>query len=670
MSSKTFNSNLTLLIFLIQFNSLFLLVSTKQGSEKNIFDKTQLKHLKLKNRFFRGAVGENGLINGKIPNEIFQLYDQLSKNEVVNIFTGLTIVSDYNPLPTLNQFRMDKDEYIPEYKKLVDMVHKNGANIFMQLGHIGINVNSKHEIVYSPSSVPVPNQNMNSKEMTKEDILRIENDFAEAALRAKKAGFDGIEIHGAHFYLVSDFLSPLYNKRTDEYGGSDEKRARFLVEVLEKIREKVGKDFIVGVKINCEDGDEKGITPEGFLKACLMAEAAGSDFIDVSGMSWMREKTKNLFYEKVGTDLSQKLKIPVMVTAGARNVDELNEILNKSNIQYFGIARPLICEYDLLKRWKNGETKKSKCISCSSCLFKHLGICVFNKKKCDIKSAQPAPFQRITLGEYKITYLPDGEGYTIPTFAYHGSTEEDWKKYKQYLNKEGKSLMSIGSFLIEYKNEKILFDLGLGKNHFSSPEGNCDGGELLNNLQKAGLVRRDITKVIFSNFHPEHVGWTSMDINGKRFLTFNNADYYSSKNEWDFWKDKINEPIGIDPINFKEPLEGKIKFLKDGEEIIPNLFVRYEFGNTPGSINLILKAEGKRIWFIGDMVHSDLQFENPHWSYYTDNNEEKAIKTKKSVLDDLSQKDTIIANGHFIEEAFGYLEKEGEEKYKFKRYTN
>ena len=93
-----------------------------------------------------------------------------------------------------------------------------------------------------------------------------------------------------------------------------------------------------------------------------MAEAAGSDFIDISGMSWMREKTKNLFYEKVGTDLSQKLKIPVMVTAGARNVDELNEILNKSNIQYFGIARPLICEYDLLKRWKNGETKKSKCI--------------------------------------------------------------------------------------------------------------------------------------------------------------------------------------------------------------------------------------------------------------------------------------------------------------------
>jgi len=84
--------------------------------------------------------------------------------------------------------------------------------------------------------------------------------------------------------------------------------------------------------------------------------------------------------------------------------------------------------------------------------------------------------------------------------------------------------------------------------------------------------------------------------------------------------------------SFKKPLDGKIKFLKDGEEIIPNLFIKYEFGSTPGSINLILNSEGKRIWFTGDMVHSDLQFEHENWSYYTDNNEERAIKTKKDAL--------------------------------------
>ena len=358
-----------------------------------------------------------------------------------------------------------------------------------------------------------------------------------------------------------------------------------------------------------------------------------------------------------------------MVIGGGRNLDELNEIINKSKIALIGLVRPLICEYDLVKKWKNGETKKSKCISCNTCLRKSPGICIFNKNKCDRKIAQPAKFQSISLGEYKITYLPDGEGYTIPALSYHGSTEDDWKNLNEYLNNEGKSLMSIGSFLIEYKNEKILFDLGLGKNHFSTPEGSADGGELLNNLKKAGLDRKDITKVIYSHFHPDNIGWTSIEENGKRVLTFPNANYYSSKNEWEFWKDKTNEPIDIELKSFKEPLEGKIKFLKDGEEIIPNLFVKFEFGHTPGLINLILNADGKRMWFMSDMVHSDLQFENPQWCFYTDNNEEKSIKTRLRAFDDLSQMNTIIANGHFIEEAFGYLKKEGEGKYKFERYT-
>ena len=369
MSYRNINPCLIPLLLLICFNSLFQVISIEKESTKNIFDATNLKNLKLKDRFFRGAVGDNSFVNGKLTEEGFKLYDQLSKNEVTNIFTGLTIVSDYYQLEGFYPFRLDKDEYIPEFKKLVDLVHKNGANFFMQLVHIGMNVMTKPETVYGPSSLPIPNQNRFSKEMTKEDILRIENDFAEAALRAKKAGFDGVEIHGAHFYLVSEFLSPLYNKRTDEYGGSDENRARFLIEIIQKIREKVGKDYIVGVKINSEDGDKNGITEEGFIKICQLAEAAGIDYIQISGVKWMREKIKGVPYENIGTKLAEKIKIPVMVTCGARNVDELNEILNKSNIQYFGIVRPLICEPDIIKRWKHGDTKKSKCVSCNTCLF-------------------------------------------------------------------------------------------------------------------------------------------------------------------------------------------------------------------------------------------------------------------------------------------------------------
>ena len=667
MSSNLYNSNL--LKYLFYLNFLFLLVSNREVTQKTIFDQTNLKYLKLKNRLFRGSVGDLSFKNGKISEEGFKLYDELSKNEVGTIFTGYTTVSDYDQFDNVKVFRLDKDEYIPEYKKLVDLVHKNGANILMQLVHIGINTKTNAKTVYAPSALPIQNQNRNAKEMTKEDILRIENDFAEAALRAKKAGFDGIEIHGAHYYLISEFLSPLFNKRTDEYGGSDENRARFLLEVIAKVREKVGKDYIVGLKINSEDGDKNGITEEGFMKACLMAEQVGIDYIQVTGMRWFKERIKNPIFAEAAAKLAEKVKIPVMVIGGARNVDELNEILNKSKIQYIGFARPFICEYDLIKKWKSGETKKAKCVSCNSCLNKHFGICVFNKNKCDIKFAEPAIFQSITLGEYKVTYLPDGVGFTIPSNTYHGSTVNDWKNLHEYLNKKGESLMSIGSFLIEYKNEKILFDLGMGDIHFSAPEGSSDGGELLNNLKKAGLDRKDITKVIYSHFHPYHIGWTSIEENGKRVLTFPNAEYYSSKNEWDFWKDNINHPLAFDQKGFKEPLEDKIKFLKDNEEIIPNLFVKFKFGHTPGLVNLVLNSEGKRIWFMSDMVHSDLQFENPEWCFFTDNNEERAIKTRINTFEELSKPNTIIANSHFVEQAFGYLKKEGEGKYKFERYT-
>ena len=163
-----------------------------------------------------------------------------------------------------------------------------------------------------------------------------------------------------------------------------------------------------------------------------MAEAAGVDYIQVSGVRWFKERINNPIYADIGSKLSEKLKIPVMIIGGARNVDELNEILNKSKIQFIGMARPLICEYDLIKRWKNGDTKKSKCISCNTCLRKTPGVCIFNKNKCDLTSPEPARFQSIKMGEYKVTYLPDGEGYTIPSLAYRGSTEEDWKKYKEY----------------------------------------------------------------------------------------------------------------------------------------------------------------------------------------------------------------------------------------------
>ena len=123
------------------------------------------------------------------------------------------------------------------------------------------------------------------------------------------------------------------------------------------------------MKINTEDGDVNGISEEGFLKACIMAEKAGIDFIQLPGVKIILEKNKGIIYKYIGAKLAEMVKVPIIVTGGARNVDEMNEILNNSKIQYFGLARPLMCESDLIKKWKEGKTKKAKCVSCNSVSF-------------------------------------------------------------------------------------------------------------------------------------------------------------------------------------------------------------------------------------------------------------------------------------------------------------
>ena len=259
-----------------------------------------------------------------------------------------------------NMVRINKDEYIEGFKKLTDLVHKNGANIIAQLGPFG------------------------KTDITKDQIHELVNLFADAAVRAQKAGFDGIEICANHHVLLSQFLSPLFNHRDDEYGGSDENRARFVIEIIEKIREKVGKDYIVILKINSEDDDPNGITPNGFLTACKLAEKAGIDMIDVTGMKWKKVKESKVIYFDIGKTLADTFKIPILVTGGIKDLNVANEALNKSNIQYIGISRALLSEPDILVKWKNCENKKSQCVRCMKCYdfdFNKDVQCIINKNK-------------------------------------------------------------------------------------------------------------------------------------------------------------------------------------------------------------------------------------------------------------------------------------------------
>jgi len=330
-----------------------------EENKKDLFDQTQFKYLKLKNRVFKAAMVDCGSWeNGKLGENLLKRYDELSKNEIGTIITGTILVDSPPGLEPM--CRIDNDAYIEEYKKLTDMVHKNGANIIAQL----------HTL--RDLDIPV------------EEIHTVADLFAEAAIRAKKAGFDGIEVCANHHVSLSQFLSPMFNHRTDEYGGSDENRARFVIEIIKKIREKIGDEYIMLLKLNSEDDDPNGITPEGFITACKMAEQAGVDMIEVTGMKWKKNRENKLVYFDMGKILADILKIPVLVTGGVKNLNVANDALNNSNIQYIGICRAFLSEPDILVKWKNCEDKKSQCVSCMNCYKIDNSIeieCIINKRK-------------------------------------------------------------------------------------------------------------------------------------------------------------------------------------------------------------------------------------------------------------------------------------------------
>jgi 2,4-dienoyl-CoA reductase-like NADH-dependent reductase (Old Yellow Enzyme family) len=247
-------------------------------------------------------------------------------------------------------FRIDTDEYISEIKNLADIVHKYNSIILLDLLHQGI-ASSEH---FTPSGGKgMLGLDIETKPMTKEDILRVQDYFVQAALRAKKAGCDGIEIHGAQLSLVSLFSSTKYNKRTDEYGGSDENRARFIVEILTKIREAIGNEMIISAKID-NVSEEHGFTESGFITVAKALEKAGLDIIEISGPNPLRNSEDPYFYEDT-KKIAEILKIPVICIGGIKTYEQVDNILKNSKIQYVAMSRELLKQPDIVKKWYSNK---------------------------------------------------------------------------------------------------------------------------------------------------------------------------------------------------------------------------------------------------------------------------------------------------------------------------
>jgi len=360
---------------------------------KALFDQTQINGMKLKNRFFRSAtydgVADEG---GHLTTRLFQVYENLAKGGVGTIITGLTaVIGSEQRIP--GQMGIYDDSFVGEYKQMTDMLHSHEANIILQIACLGSQSSPKgktDKILLGPSAVEDLSYKVIPKEMTKQEIVFVQTAFADAAFRAKQAGFDGVQMHAAHGYLLSKFLTPYYNRRDDEYGGSIENRARMVLETYQAIREKVGLEYPVLAKINSEDYMEQGMTFADCKYVCHELAKLGINAIEISGGSSSSRPNEGSarkisieqesYYEDYAAEIAQDISIPVISVGGHRDFAALTNILNETSIEYIALCRPLIYESDLINRWQNGYMERAKCISCNKCFRRDGTKCIFNAR--------------------------------------------------------------------------------------------------------------------------------------------------------------------------------------------------------------------------------------------------------------------------------------------------
>lgn len=342
--------------------------------------------IEVRNRIFRSATHEGFAEKNKVSDRLVKMYKDLSEGGVGLIITGYVGVSS-----TDNQgphtVSLTDDSCIPGLQRLAETVHQYGSRIVAQLNHATSQIFfAPRGTVYGPSDVTDPATGIKPVPFTAEQIRELIKEFGEAALRAKKAGFDGVQIHGAHGYLLSKFLSPVFNTRTDEYGGSPEKNRKIVIDVLEEIKGRCGKDFPVWIKLNCSDFDHAGagLDTEGFLEVAKALADKGIDAIEVSGGTFAakftpcRSKKHSAYHLNEAKILKGLVDVPVILVGGLKNIDSIDQILSETGIDAVSMSRPFIREPDLVKRWMNGDLKDATCISCNGCFNPKGTQCFFN----------------------------------------------------------------------------------------------------------------------------------------------------------------------------------------------------------------------------------------------------------------------------------------------------
>jgi len=325
---------------------------------EELFDSVQLGKLRLKNRLVRAATWEGVADPDGSPGaKIEKMYTAMAAGGIGMIIGSYTRVAEFDQ-PTPGMMGLFADGQLAGWQALATAVHRYDTPLCAQLVLGG---------AWQRPDGSSPGDNL-SDAFTEADMAGICALFGQAALRAKAAGVDAVQIHAAHGYFLSRSLSPKYNTHTGEWGGSPARRSRLLVAVYQLLRQQLGSDYPILIKINCEDFEEGGATLDDSLSACVQLARLGLDGIEVSGGGriWRTGvKTPSVFAEQAAV-IAHHSGVPVMLTGNNRDPRQLTKLLQETEIGLFGLARPLLAEPDLASRWQR-ELVPAFCNSCGGC---------------------------------------------------------------------------------------------------------------------------------------------------------------------------------------------------------------------------------------------------------------------------------------------------------------
>ncbi|WP_326907944.1 NADH:flavin oxidoreductase [Sedimentibacter sp. MB31-C6] len=305
--------------------------------------------INLKNRLVMPPMATAKAYNdGRISQDILNYYDEKSKGGYISLIIIEHSFISEDGKASLNQLSIADDSLINDLKKLSKIIHKNGSKAVMQINHAGsLARNEVNENPVGPSAILNPRKltGIMPRELTKDEIKEIINSFKKSASRVKEAGFDGVEIHSAHSYLLNQFISPMTNKRNDEYGGNIQGRIKIHLEVIKAVREAVGEEFPVVIRLGATDDNTVGLTLDDAVEAALSFEKAGVDMVDISGGMCgyiLQNSNEQGYFSTQSYEIKKAVKIPVILTGGVTDPVSAERLLEDEKADFIGVGRAIL----------------------------------------------------------------------------------------------------------------------------------------------------------------------------------------------------------------------------------------------------------------------------------------------------------------------------------------